>query len=111
MVSNKGFNDGFITLYTNGVKAGGIVKIGAANTCAECVDGDKPVGILVNERNGIGSVQVCGYAKLAYSGTEPALGINYIAADGNGGIKADASGRAVIVLAVDTADQMVEVIF
>jgi len=111
MISNKGFNEGIITLYANETATvGAPVSMSESGCCTASADGDKFVGILVNSRGGIGAIQVTGYACLPYSGTDIALGINEIAADGEGKIKAFAGGRVVTVIGINTAAQTVEIL-
>ena len=110
MVSNKGFNEGLITMYYRSGEVGSPVTITENNACTEAADGDSLVGILVNSRGEVASVQVMGFAKVNYSGTAPALGVVGVAADGNGGIKASANGRKVIVLSVNTDNSTAEII-
>lgn len=102
MISNKGYGEEFITLYSESENVGKPVVISANDTCAKADDGDNFTGILINARNGLGSVQIRGYVELPYSGTSPILGETVLAADGNGGVKSAASGKAVTVLKVDT---------
>ncbi len=111
MISNKGFNHGVITLYVEeGATVGAPVKMSDSNTCAATQDGDKFVGVLLNERAGIGAVQVNGYVNLPYSGADLELGIVEITADGNGGIKQMEGGRTVTVIGVNTAAMTAEIL-
>lgn len=110
MVSNKGFNEGVITLGYKGGAVGDPVTVTENGACAPCEAGQKPVGILLGQRSGIASVQVMGHQRVKYSGTAPSLGMDTIVADGNGGIKAAANGREVIVLAVESVAGTVVII-
>ena len=111
MISNKGFNEGIITLYVDESTAVGTpVSMTDSGSCSASNDGDKFVGILVNSRAGIGAVQVKGYANIPYSGTDLTLGITEIAADGNGKIKMAAGGRTVTVIGVNTAEKTAELL-
>lgn len=111
MISNKGFNEGIISLYVEeNTPVGTPVSMSDSATCSAAADGDKFVGVLVNSRAGVGAVQVKGYANMPYSGTDLTLGIQGIAADGEGKIKASAEGRIVTVIGVDTANKTAEIL-
>lgn len=111
MISNMGFNEGYITLYVaEGTQKDSVVTVVDGNTCGNCSEGGKFCGILKGIRNNIGSVQVKGYAEIKYSGTAPALGVTSLVADGNGGVKASSSGVSVIVTEVNEETQTVKVI-
>ncbi len=111
MVSNKGFNEGIITLYAgDDITVGAPVIISENDTCSTAADGDSFVGVIINKRSGIGSVQIMGFVKVPYSGTAPELGITEVAANGEGGIKAQAGGRIVTVLNVDTDNSTAEIL-
>ncbi len=111
MISNKGFNEGIITLYIDeNATVGAPVKMSDSNVCATAADGDEFIGVLVNARGTLGGVQVSGYAQLPYSGADPELGITKVAADGNGGIKQVEDGRAITVIGVNTDASTVEIL-
>ncbi len=111
MISNKGFNEGIITLYVDdSATVGTPVSITESNTCAPAAAGDKFAGFLVNSRAGVGAVQVKGYANVPYSGTDLQLGMTEIAADGNGKIKMATGGRSVMVIGVNTSDKTAEIL-
>lgn len=111
MISNMGFNEGYITLYVaEGTEKDAVVTVVDNNTCGNCSADQKFCGILKGVRNNIGSVQVKGYAEIKYSGTAPALGVCGLVADGNGGVKASNSGTPVIVTEVDEDTNTVKVI-
>ena len=111
MISNKGFNEGIITLYVDENTAVGTpVSMSDSGVCTASAADDKFVGILVNSRAGVGGVQVKGYACIPYSGTDLELGIVEIAADGEGKIKASVGGRVVTVIGVNTAEKTAEIL-
>ena len=85
------------------------VKIGAPAAAAKCADGDAFCGMAVSVAHGgdACSVQLGGMVTLGYSGAAPAVGYTGLAADGTGGVKADAAGRARLVADVDTAAKTV----
>ena len=111
MISNMGFNEGFITLYVaEDTNIGSVVTVNDNNTCGECAADQKFCGGLKGKRNNIGSVQVKGYTELKYSGTAPALGVGGLVADGNGGVKSSDNGFTVIVTEVDEETNTIKVI-
>ena len=111
MISNKGFNEKSITLYIEeGANVGEPVTISAANTAKASAEGDNFAGILINQRNGCGAVQVEGYASVTYTGTAPALGRTNVCANGSGGIKTGTTGRTVLVLNVNEENSTAEII-
>ena len=110
MVCNKGFNEGLITMnYVSG-EEGNVVTITENFKCSAAADGDSLLGILVNSRGKIASVQIMGFAKVKYTGTAPTLGVAGVAADGNGGIKVSSNGRQVLVISVNTDKNTAEII-
>lgn len=113
MISNIGFDEGYITLYVDEDTQKDIpVTITDNDTCGASAAGDKFCGILRGVRKDLGSVQVKGYAKMSYSGeSAPLLGAECIVADGLGGVKAAQTGVNVIVTAVDEVAETVEFIF
>ncbi len=111
MISNMGFNEGYITLYVaDGTNKNSVVNVTENNTCGECAVGEKFCGVLKGVRNSIGSVQVKGYTELTYSGTTPKFGATYLVADGNGGVKEASSGVAVIITEIDEVASTIKVI-
>ncbi len=70
---------------------------------AVCSAGDGFFGVIRAVRGGAASVQTKGYIELPYTGqTAPATGWCALAADGSGGVKADADGHEFLVVSVDT---------
>lgn len=98
----NGFNDNTVTFEaTAEVSKGTLVKLIDDNTVAPCENGDKVVGVCVNERQGYAAVKLCGYVELPAEG---AVNVGYqtlSAADGNT-FKADANGREYLVVSADT---------
>ena len=100
-VSFGGFNSNTATFKAAVELEGGCaVKISESNTVAACSDGDAFCGFVVNGEGGYASVQLSGTVTAAYSGTTPAFGYAKLVSDGKG-VKALASGREYLVVAVD----------
>ena len=102
MISNAGYNEGFITLYvTEGTKQNDIVYISRNETCSPCMENDIFCGVVKGIRNGIATVQVKGYVELKYSESTISLGKTTLVADGMGGVKESIDGSPVFVFSVD----------
>ena len=110
MISNVGFNEGFITLYvTEDTKQNDIITVSANNTCTTSSEGEKFCGVVKGVRNGIGTIQVKGYVELTYSGTVNLGKVNLVA-DGMGGVKEATEGVPALVTVVDTVASKIKVI-
>lgn len=85
--------DDLISYYsslTRGTDEGKPVKMGASNeTIALAGDGDNFFGIVrtIAEADAVAGVQEDGYVVLPYTGSAPALGWNFLAADAANGVK------------------------
>ena len=77
--------------------AGVPVKVTSEGKVSPCAEGDKICGVAVNVREGYVSVQITGFVELPCEGSIEA-GYQTVAAAKNGAVKADASGREVLVL-------------
>ena len=84
---------------------GTVVKVGGQGTIAACAAGDAFCGVIAaGGRDGLCSVQLGGFATIPYTGTAPALGLTALAADGSGGVKADAGQTGGTYLVAEAAD-------
>lgn len=112
-VAFNGFKESLVTFKAAGglTQAGVPVKISANDTVDICAAGDSFCGIANQVKGGYASVQMSGFATLAYSGTpEPAVGYCALAADGSSGVKAvTAGGKSLLVIHVDTVAKTVGV--
>lgn len=108
-ISFEGIGQWAATFTCTGVQEGNLVKISRNGEVAVCSADDRFCGQAVSlGRDGTAcSVQLGGFITAGYTGTAPALGYAGLSADGSGGVKADAAGRAYLVAAVDTAAQTV----
>lgn len=86
-----------------GVGKDQVCKVSGNGTVSGCGAGDKFCGVAVSTREDYVGVVVGGFVTASYTGTAPAVGYTALAADGSGGVKADATnGRQVLVVSVDT---------
>lgn len=87
-----------------GVVPGQVVQVSAGETVAGCTDGGRFCGVAVStSQDGCCGVQVLGFAQVPVSGGVTP-GWAKLAADGLGGVRADADGREYLVVSVDTAE-------
>ena len=91
------------------VAEGQIVKISGNGAVSICTDGDAFCGkaAVVGSDGAACAVVMGGMATVSYSGSDPVLGWQGLSADGNGGVKADASGNKYLVADVDTIGKMI----
>ena len=82
-------------------------KMSANDTASICADGDRIKGIVGTIDRDVCAVHLRGIFQLPYSGTAPTVGFSKLVADGNGGVKVDASGDEFRVFRVDTTDSTV----
>ena len=110
-ISMKGYGENTATFGTDGIVcASHTVKMAENFTVAPCQSGDEFIGIAVNVRNNIASVQLDGYTKVTFSGTAPVVGYCSFVADGNGGVKVSEGAREYLVTDVDTANNTAGII-
>lgn len=91
---------------TKKLAIGHVVALTGANTVGLGTAGAAPCGvILALEKDRTATVQVDGFAQVAYSGsTVPTVGWGALGVDGSGGIQvASTGGRSVLIVQVDTA--------
>lgn len=107
-----GFDRQEITLKASTtIKKGATVGISSTFTTKTAPNGTKPAGICTYCDGKNASVLIRGYAEVSYTGDTPTLGVTGIVSNGSGGIKADASGRQVIVVAIDSVAMTCGIIF
>lgn len=59
---------------------GQLVKMSGSGSVSKCADGDLPIGVTVNVKNGYAAVQIRGFAEIAQDGTISAVGYQSISA-------------------------------
>ena len=105
----NGFDEKVLTFECDTeINAGTPVKISANGKVAACAAGDRFIGIALGSRGGYASVMVGGFITLPYTSTAPATNYAKLVADGNGGVKVDATnGTEAVVISVDTTEKTV----
>ncbi|MBQ2944284.1 MAG: hypothetical protein IJD93_06320 [Ruminococcus sp.] len=99
--SFMGFMENTITFECDEtVKAGVPVKVVESGKVTACAEGDKICGVCVNVRDSFASVQVAGFVTLACDG-EVSCGFTNVSATAEGKVKADETGRQVLVITAD----------
>lgn len=86
---------------------GAVVKASANGTVSACTAGDKFCGVVAaaSRDKEACSVQLAGLVQVKYSGsTAPGVGYCTLAADGQGGVCVNGSGRSYLVVEVNTAE-------
>ncbi len=84
---------------------GHVCAINTEGAAVPCNSGDLFFGVVEAVRNYMACVQVEGFVKLPYSGSEPTAGLIKLAADGNGGVAVNSNGRMHLVVSVDPDNQ------
>lgn len=105
----NGFNEKVLTFECDTeINAGTPVKITANGKVSVCAAGDRFIGIALGSRGGYASVMVGGYVTLHYTSTAPTTNYAKLVADGNGGVKVDATnGTEVVAISVDTNEKTI----
>ena len=80
-----------------GVEGGQVVKVTGNGTVGPCAAGDAFCGVALEPRKGAAAVQVKGFVTVSCTG-DLALGWTTLAADGQGGVKAAASGGVTVLV-------------
>ncbi len=110
-VSFNGWKENAATFEAeDGLNPGDVVKVSGNGQVSACGAGEKFAGVVLSNRGGFAAVQLAGYAEVAYSGTAPTVGYQFLCADGNGGMKkadseAVTAGRELLVVSVDTTGE------
>ena len=101
--SFSGFGENAATFAAqDGVTPGIPVKMTANGTVGACAAGDDFCGVALSTRCGSAAVQLCGYVRLPYDGTAPAVGWQALSAAAGGKIQTAATGgRKLLVIDTD----------
>ena len=100
-VSFSGYGEKVLTFETDGeITAGVPVAVTGNGTVGPCAAGQAFCGVAVSAREGLAAVQLCGYARLPYSGAM-AVGYRTVAGADGGKIQTAETGRSVLVTDVD----------
>ena len=107
----KGYGENAATFCLSGVAEKGIpVSMHSSMTVRACENGEDFMGCTLNVKGEYACVQLDGYVQFTYSGSIPSVGLNYIVADGNGGVRVAEAGRQYIVTDIDTENKKVGII-
>ena len=107
----NGFDTKEVTLLTGkNIEAGMAITLENANKGKLPAADEHFCGVCTVERGMYLTVVLRGHTTVKYSGTDPVIGYNKLAADGNGNVKVSDSGRARLVLDVDTANRTIEIL-
>lgn len=110
-VSLNGFNSKNATFISSSVSKGDLVSMSANNTVSAAAANAVFCGVCIDSRDGYATVQLCGYCKIPYTGTAPAVGYASLVSDGAGAAKtASSGGRSVLVTDVDTTAKTIGII-
>ena len=111
-VSFNGFGDKLVTFLNNGAQQGVVVKVSAAGTVAPCSAGNAFDGVAAFVDGSYAGVHLRGFVTVAYSGvTAPTVGHTKLVADGDGGVKVDATnGKEYLVVGVDTTAKLATIL-
>ena len=102
-ISYEGIGHLSVTFPASGCQVGEVCKIDTDGVAKACTAGDAFCGLTESVSGSQAGVQIRGFARVAYTGTAPAMGYANLSADGSGGVKADSAGVRYLVVEVDTA--------
>ena len=101
-ISYEGVGYLAVTMPTNGCDEGHVCGINFEGKVASCPAGEMFFGVVVTTDGHRAHVQVEGFAKVTYTGSELVPGLMKLETDGYGGIRVSDDGRVYLVAAVDT---------
>ena len=107
-ISHKGFHTDVITLNTEGVvRENAPVTVIDGDSCKTALLNEDFIGVVVNIRDDLASVQVAGYVETSYTGTAPSLGFTGLCGTNGNFVKASDTAVKYRVLKVDTVNRIV----
>ena len=84
-----------------------LCKLNVSGKADLCADGDRFCGLVRGIRGSAAGVQIHGFVTVPYTGSAPKCGYSKLSANAAGGVKADESGTAYLVAAVNTSGKTV----
>ena len=98
-VNFNGFGENVLTFIADsGLTETGVpVKMSDNGTVAKCSRNDVFCGVCVGLRNGYAAVQLAGYVRMP-AAAKITVGYKKLAADSNGGVAVNSSGRELLVV-------------
>lgn len=112
MLDYNGINQTILSFTAgSGCEEGKLCRLSGSAMVKGCSEGEAFHGLVQRIYPGnLSGVVLRGVVRVSYSGTAPAVGWTKLAADGNGGVKADSeSGREYLVLKVDKSAGTTEI--
>lgn len=106
-ISYEGIGHLAVTMPAGECEAGRVCVMGEDGQVAGGTAGSKFCGVVEAVENGMAAVQVAGFVTLGYTGTAPTTGYANLACDGNGTVAVNSTGNSYLVVAVDTANNLV----
>ena len=106
-ISYEGIGHIGVTFPADNCVVGHVCKMGAEGKVTGCAAGEAFCGMVETAHGDQAGVQIHGFVEAAYTGSAPAMGYVNLSADGSGGVKADANGRAYLVVKVNTTTMTV----
>ncbi len=107
----NGFDTKEVTLLTGkNIEAGMAITLENANKGKLPAADEHFCGVCTVERGMYLTVVLRGHTTVKYSGTDPVIGYNKLAADGNGCVKVSDNGRLILVTDVDKVNKEIDII-
>lgn len=106
-ISYEGIGHLAVTMPAGECAVGQVCAMGDDGKAAAGAVGGKFCGVVEAVENGMAAVQVAGFVTLGYTDTAPTTGYTTLACDGNGTVAVNSAGNSYLVVAVDTANNLV----
>ena len=94
-----------VTFPADGCEVGTVCAMTNYSMIHGCNAGEPFLGVVESVYGIQAAVQVSGFVTIHYTGEHPYCGYVKLSADGNGGVKADASGKEYWIVNVDRTKQ------
>ncbi len=107
-ISYNGYNANVISMRTDAeIEKNVPVTVNEEGACTAAAADTDFIGVSVNQRKDIISVQTEGYVTLPFSGDAPTTGYCGLVSDGNGGVKvaADAAKKYKVLTVIEDEDE------
>lgn len=104
-ISYEGIGYLAVTFPAGDCVTGDVCCLSTNGEAASCGNGESFCGVTEEVKEGMAAVQVEGFAKVYYSGTDFVPGYAKLTANGYGGVVANTSGKEYLVASVDTYEK------
>ena len=101
-VSYEGIGYLAVTFPKVQAQEGHVCKLNLLSRVEECVSGDKFCGVVQAVDEYTAAVQMEGFVEVSFTGSTPAIGYTKLSSDGNGGVKADSTGKEYLVVRLNS---------